>query len=405
MKLSYFLLLLLILLPIAYMSAQDVERSDGQIFLNKPAWQDKEKEKESAIDDYIGLYQKFISGNRGSNCAMYPSCSNFGLKTFRETNFANAMALTSERLLRCGHEHQYYDLTYRGEEFRLLDFPAYTTNPDSLKYAPSKKLFAYSDSKNLEDSALLFVKYLINNEFYSEALLEINRLQFLDKRNESELYVNKIISLRALDEGEKAVFEYETKMPQSSRKNAALVLQAALAYYDLTNYTGVCNTLVAIDSASASDDVLSKKYRLQGLANAHLSRWADARTNFAEANAVQENEVLYAKNKALVENALTFKPKSSATASFLSVIPGLGYLYTGHKQTALTAFLINGVLAYATYTSIKNENYGVGALTGVFGLSFYVGNILGSGRSADRYNNSKRKQILNSLENNNIFFY
>jgi hypothetical protein len=43
--------------------------------------------KETPASDYIRVYQKYISGIRGQECPMHPSCSNFGLKTFRETNF------------------------------------------------------------------------------------------------------------------------------------------------------------------------------------------------------------------------------------------------------------------------------------------------------------------------------
>ena len=66
------------------------------------------------------------------------------------------------------------------------------------------------------------------------------------------------------------------------------------------------------------------------------------------------------------------------------MIPGLGYLYSGHKGTALTSLLVNGLLMYACYTSIQNENYGLAVLTGVISLSFYIGNISGSAKARCR---------------------
>lgn len=75
----------------------------------------------------------------------------------------------------------------------------------------------------------------------------------------------------------------------------------------------------------------------------------------------------------------------------LSVIPGAGYAYTKQYQTAITSLLINSVLAYATYTCIKRDNYGMAALSGIFSLTFYFGNILGAGKSANRYNQSPGK--------------
>ena len=47
----------------------------------------------------------------------------------------------------------------------------------------------------------------------------------------------------------------------------------------------------------------------------------------------------------------------------------------------MTAFAVNALLAYATYTSIKAENYGIVALTSFFSLSFYIGNINGAGKA------------------------
>jgi TctA family transporter len=60
--------------------------------------------------------------------------------------------------------------------------------------------------------------------------------------------------------------------------------------------------------------------------------------------------------------------------------------------------LINGLLGYSTYTNFKVKNYGMGILTGLLGISFYIGNIQGSAASAVRYNekyfNSNKNHLL-----------
>jgi hypothetical protein len=66
-------------------------------------------------------------------------------------------------------------------------------------------------------------------------------------------------------------------------------------------------------------------------------------------------------------------------------------------------FFVNSLLAYATYTNFKTKNYGMGILTGVFNLSFYIGNIYGGVRSAKRYNENNMKTIINKLEYNTNF--
>lgn len=108
-------------------------------------------------------------------------------------------------------------------------------------------------------------------------------------------------------------------------------------------------------------------------------------------------------NFQLAEKAIRLKNKSLSLAGTLSIIPGLGYAYTGHKQTAITAFLVNGLITYATFTNFKNENYGMGILTGVFNISFYLGNIYGATKSAKRYNEQQKQSIINKLESNTIF--
>jgi len=94
-------------------------------------------------------------------------------------------------------------------------------------------------------------------------------------------------------------------------------------------------------------------------------------------------------NFQLIQEAVSLKRKKPWLASALSLIPGLGYVYTRRPKSALTAFVMNSLLGYAVFTSIRQRNYGTAALLGVFNLSFYIGNISGSNRSASQYNQRK----------------
>ena len=66
-----------------------------------------------ATDDYIGFYQKFLSNQKNSRCAMYPSCSKYGQMAFKKFPFPKAISLTCERIMRCSHDAHYYDITYQ----------------------------------------------------------------------------------------------------------------------------------------------------------------------------------------------------------------------------------------------------------------------------------------------------
>jgi hypothetical protein len=87
--------------------------------------------------------------------------------------------------------------------------------------------------------------------------------------------------------------------------------------------------------------------------------------------------------------------KSPTLASVCSaVLPGSGQVYAGSAYDGLRHFLFNGLLLYSVYHLAKDENYPAAYLVASLELPFYVGNILGAKRSAERYNKSKRLDYL-----------
>jgi len=49
----------------------------------------------------LRFYQRFISTQDGPACNFTPSCSQFGVESFRNFDFVRAILLTSDRLQRC----------------------------------------------------------------------------------------------------------------------------------------------------------------------------------------------------------------------------------------------------------------------------------------------------------------
>jgi putative component of membrane protein insertase Oxa1/YidC/SpoIIIJ protein YidD len=372
-------------------------RVDGIAYQQK-VLNNKDTDNPKVSDDYIGIYQKYISGIRGQECPMYPSCSNFGMKTFSETNVALAFVLTADRLLRCGHDNKNYSLTIRHIGFKLLDYPAYEIPPKDLYYTPNSYFFAYTDTIK-DDSTFLFIKKLINNGYYQEALLEIMRFEFQYSFN-VELFINKIICLKAIGEFEKALFEYETKCPAEQKENSELLYQIALIEYKLQNFDqSLIKDSIGIEYCQDSF-VRPKLISLKGLIYANKFEWQNSLQSYNTLSLFESYKQVSERNSKIVEDALTLKDKSPTIAGILSIIPGVGYAYTAHTQTAISALIVNGLLAYATYSSFKTENYGMGLLTGIFSLSFYIANIYGSIKSAKRYNEQQRKNIISKLEFN-----
>lgn len=62
------------------------------------------KQPDSEWSAPFRFYQKTISRADGNRCAMHPSCSRYAQDAFKRHNFFKAWVLTSDRLLRCGHD-------------------------------------------------------------------------------------------------------------------------------------------------------------------------------------------------------------------------------------------------------------------------------------------------------------
>ena len=358
------------------------ERVDGLLISDKP------EVRSNAVHDYIGLYQRYVSGLKNGRCAMYPSCSNYGLLAFERYPFFKAMTMVSDRLIRCSHEQHLYAKTYEYGIRSCVDYPYSLPVP----HAPIGRL--YTDSKRWPDAMLQFIDYLINEGDYSSALLEIRRIEFMGNVSAPQLYAKKLLCMRALGMYEEGIFDYETLTDKTLQSDSRVTMQAAMTYYETTNYE---QTVRLLDNDCTGDSAATyNRHIVQAIAYAQLGQYTEAEMAFSRAHTPN-----YDKNLMLLEQLRGQKQKNPTLARYLSIIPGLGYLYSGHKGSALTALLVNGALGYATYTSIKSQNYGVAGLCGLFTMTFYLGNINGAARSAERYNTAQKRNIITQLESIN----
>lgn len=365
-----------------------------------------QSERENATDDYIGFYQKFLSGQKNSRCAMYPSCSSYGRMVFKEKPFAEAITLLTDRIMRCSHERSLYDITYEYGYRSAVDYPYYIDAPSHIIY--NKYTLPHVDclkaKQNLDD-VLPFVNHLINKEEYQSALIEIERSFFFDKHgSDSMLYANKLLCYRGLNDFEKGIFEYEVEYPKSIKGVDAVNMQVALLYYLTSNYQNALNVLDKIVEKGTATDIQQRAHMLKAVINLKEGEFQTAESMFCDASSFNISKDVYENNLKILRDIKERKKKSPALARILSIIPGGGYLYTNHKGSALTAFVINSLLGYATYTSVKSKNYGVAGVCGFLGLSFYIGNINGAGRSAIRYNERQYNAYIRKLESNNHIF-
>ena len=365
-----------------------------------------QSDRGNATDEYISFYQKFLSSQKNSRCAMYPSCSSYGKMVFKEKPFMEAITLLTDRVMRCSHERNLYDITYEYGYRSAVDYPYYKNLPDHILY--NKRELPHVDVLRIEkksDDVLPFINHLINKEEYQSAMIEIERKLFFDKQCLDPIfYVNKLLCYRGLGDYEKGIFEYEVEFPKFIKNVDAVNMQVALLYYLTSNNQNALSVLDRILTKGVTTENQEKAHILKAIINLKEGNIQEGELMFHEMASWDVNKELYEKNLDILRNIKEQKKKSPSLARILSIIPGGGYLYTNHKGSALTAFVINSLLGYATYTSVKSKNYVVAGVCGFLGLSFYIGNINGAGRSAVRYNERRYNDCIRKLESNNHIF-
>lgn len=358
-----------------------------------------------ASTDYIKLYQDFISKHKNGKCAMYPSCSNYGLMVLDKYPIYKALPMIADRVIRCSHDAQFYDTTYEYGHKSILDYPFNDELSHTLAY--KREIEPQVDVLQRRTYRLdeQFIHHLINRKLYEPALAEIERLQFYGNQ-EISLYHQKLLCYRGLNRYEDGIFEYENNYALSLKSDAKIALQAAILYDNVENAPLAEQALNHIkewnDTTSYYRSIVYKAY-LQ----TKQKKYQKAKQTFLHADDYKsEIDIHASENLQLLKQIQESKYKSPTLARILSIIPGGGYLYTKHTGSAITSLVMNSLLAYATYTSIKSENYGVAGLCGFLSLSFYFGNINGAGRSAVRYNEKIHCDYTTRIYNaNKLFIY
>tara|TARA_B100000073_G_scaffold324680_1_gene307796 strand:- start:180 stop:506 length:327 start_codon:yes stop_codon:yes gene_type:complete len=70
----------------------------------------------------ISFYQNYLGKIKGSYCPMYPSCSDYGKVTIINDGYVGVLK-TFDRLHRCSHDLENYEIIIFNNEVRYLDEP------------------------------------------------------------------------------------------------------------------------------------------------------------------------------------------------------------------------------------------------------------------------------------------
>lgn len=83
---------------------------------------------------------------------------------------------------------------------------------------------------------------------------------------------------------------------------------------------------------------------------------------------------------------MRFKKSPALAGTLNALLPGMGYLYLGQKQTAFTSFCLNSLFIAATGYFIKEGNIPAAVITAGFESGWYFGGIVGARENAVFYN-------------------
>lgn len=378
------------------------------LLLNFPAAADSKSNSAFPYHTFVSKslsygYKNFISPINTSSCSMDPTCSQYAKDSFKKYNPLTAWLKTSDRLIRCSNDSENYHRSFINGMVRFYD----PVNNDSINFQfNNNQSTSFTLTQNYKNeirvpeknngvnkaNANLLYEFAQNLEYegnIEKAIIEYRRLlsyypksEFRPKAQEAVfrlLYKQKNY-LEAIKWGKRIIQEETTKVDTIKLKYFM-----GCAYYRIDNFDQAIKYFRGIRN-SDREDLIDRTYLLEGLSYVSQEKWDEAIKIFENINS---NSSYYNKAQEFIElsnEGENLKFKDPKVAGALSIVPGLGYYYTGYKETARSSFFVNSLFLWATVQSFENNNDGLGSLLAVFSAGFYSGNIYGSMQTAEKKN-------------------
>lgn len=340
----------------------------------------------------IRMYQRLIAPSKGTQCPMHPHCSLYAQMAFSKYHPINAFIITADRLHRCGHDLVNYDYIAVNESFRWYDPVSSSVGDfspqDELSHTPSINFIITQEfDKESEDSYIFrFAEELLGRQEFKQALIEYERvLSYFPNSPFNILAAKRIFQCYYQAQEYLNVIHWGQQMIKKGLlldNEMEIKLYMGISYFKLRNFLKAREQFQDI-SDNTKGLLRDKALLFTGLCFVHEGKWEDAQKTFA---CLLSNSEYYEKATELLKLASQgplLKQKNPVTAGVLAIIPGMGYLYDGYKQTALSSFIVNTLFFWGT---AKAEDKGLKATMGILSFGWYIGNIYGSVMSAYRKN-------------------
>ncbi len=224
-------------------------------------------------------------------------------------------------------------------------------------------------------------EYLLGEEKngrYLEIQYQILLCYFLGKRYEEVLYVFNCSKLYLTTPAfpvhrDLLMILYESYLQTDQREKAEMILRTLSLYYEETAKKLELSTMM-----------------IEG-----------------DLEALEQNQNFYSQEVDVtrVINEYQREKKSVNRAQLLNmVIPGAGFLYVGQKQSAITAFLLNGLFIAAAIHFFHQNQIAAGLITTSFEMGWYFGGIYGAGEAAKLYNARIYEKLVSPILNCHALF-
>jgi putative component of membrane protein insertase Oxa1/YidC/SpoIIIJ protein YidD len=386
----------------------------------------------------IRIYQRVAAPIRMGSCPMEPSCSRFAYQAFSTYSPARAYLLTADRLHRCSHDLRRYRVSAE-DPSKLADpvplpkngRPIRVAEPRTAEWPSSgfaEKIERLRDQLRTHDtfgpiasSALTDLPRLSEGQTTTvdrreeELSPELRQLRFADDLRAQGLFSDAIIEYRrflsfypmASQRTQGALALFGTLRQNGQQEDAvrwgSYVLESRTVTTEESTELRLtigqdlmmlgngprARTYFAGVAAAADPAVASKARLLEGLSFARDADWKRAEQIFRD---LEKNSSPLAGRAAtlaaLAAEGARLPRKNPKVAGLLGLIPGLGYLYDGYPQTAISSLIVNGLFMAGTYKAFSSGNKPLGTVLGLFTLGWYGGNVTGSVSSARRRNSA-----------------
>ncbi|GEM_PF-1347798 len=380
----------------------------------------------STLLNSISIYQRFLSAGQ---CQFYPSCSRYAYRSIENLGLVG-LPMAAERLMRChpwAHQSSYGKIGfYLYDPPRdFLDFSPAERHRTSTTYLRSELISEMTSSERTarrnvtmeatksstgdsahkvflfgEDvgSELKFGCALYREGEFFRAVTEFKRYLFLFPTASKRTEVLLLIACSLYKSGRYA--ETHSYLNEAYVSTHDMSLRDVVRYVDALSYysEGEYEKAVSIWKRLL---VGKPNFQIERNSLAHLTLAClelgdkdELRTILADAETKDDSLAMLVKDiRNRVDNEPNGRSPLMATI-FSAVLPGSGQVYSGRFADGMVAFVINGLFTFLVVDSFK-EDYTTGkVIGGLFGLQFYLGNVLGANRAAHIYNQSMLRGIV-----------